>query len=176
MFFFISIFSKTGPRLKFFAVFTLVVLGIAVGGLIFGFLNDSNNGKKRNTNTNTNTNINTNTSENQTQKCNKTKQNKKKKNLNFKQTFKFKHTHFYFLNFHQTNIHNFNSFFLLCLAAQFLSYLGLFNLYIYVNAFLYLPAGMSSEASYSQNMAQPEHTEVVRLEEEDAPPKDDDHN
>jgi len=60
-------------------------------------------------------------------------------------------------------------------AAQFLTYLALFNLYIYVNAFLYLPAG-TSDASYSTKFPEPDHTEVVRLEEEDAPPKNEDHN
>jgi len=93
-----------GPRLNFFAVFTLIILAIAVGGVIFGFLEpDQNN------------------------------------------------------------------------AAQFLTYLALFNLYIYVNSFLYLPAG-TSDASYSTKFPEPDHTEVVRLEEEDAPPKNEDHN
>jgi len=100
----IKIIPALGSRLKFFAVFTLIVLAIACGGVIFGFL--------------------------------------------------------------QPNTNN---------AAQFLTYLGLFNLYIYVNAFLYLPAGVSSDPSYSAKFPDTEHTEVVRLEEEEDKPTSDDH-
>jgi len=87
-----------GARLKFFAIFTLIVLAIAVGGVIFGFVDPESNN-----------------------------------------------------------------------AAQFLTYLGLMNLYVYTNAFLYLPAGISSDPSYQSKVgSEPENNEVVRLEEEES--------
>jgi len=100
-----KVIPSLGARLYFFAIFTLIILAIAVAGVIFGFLEpDQNN------------------------------------------------------------------------AAQFLTYLGLFNLYIYVNAFLYLPAGVSGDPSYSTKFPEPDQTEVVRLEEEEAQPRNEDHN